>query len=72
MLKRVAAALLAGLLSVCAASALGEGVMLGVQVKDTPAPTEQLTAEPTATPFVLVHVCCYRARGLLSGVRRAF
>jgi len=51
MLKRIAAALLVALLPACA---LGEGgVMLGVQVKDTPAPTAAPTAEPTATPFVL-------------------
>jgi len=52
MLKRVAAALLFAVLPVCAASALGEGVILGVQVKDTLAPTAEPTAAPTATPFV--------------------
>ena len=55
MLKRVAA-LFFGALLICAAPALGEGVMLGVQVKDTPAPTLEPTAEPTATPFVLIAV----------------
>ena len=56
MLKRMCAALLAASMLLCAAPALGEGVMLGVQVKDTPAPTVEPTAEPTATPFVLVAV----------------
>ena len=46
MLKCMCAALLAAALLVCGAAA--EGAMLGVQVKDTPAP--QLTAEPTAEP----------------------
>ena len=55
MLKRVAA-LFVGALLVCAAPALGEGMMLGVQVKDTPAPTLQPTPEPTATPFVFAAV----------------
>ena len=55
MLKYVAA-LLTGALLVCAAPAMGEGVMLGVQVKDTPAPTLAPTAEPTATPFALAAV----------------
>ena len=54
MLKRMMAMLLACLVFTVTAAA--EGVMLGVQVKDTPAPTAEPTAEPTATPFVLVHV----------------
>ena len=56
MLKRLAAMLAAMTLLAGALPALGEGMMLGVQVKDTPAPTAQPTSEPTATPFVLVHV----------------
>ena len=56
MLKRLAAVAAAVLLLACALPALGEGMMLGVQVKDTPAPTAEPTFEPTATPFVLVHV----------------
>lgn len=56
MLKHLAAALLGCALLGCAVPALGEGVLLGVQVKDTPAPTLQPTEEPTATPFVLAAV----------------
>ena len=56
MFKHMAAALLGGALLACAVPALGEGAMLGIQVKDTPAPTAAPTAEPTATPFVLVAV----------------
>ena len=50
MLKRMAAALVA--LSVCAVPvcAPAEGEMLGVQVKDTPAPTAVPTAAPTEEP----------------------
>lgn len=56
MLKRMTAALLACLILAMAAGAGAEGVMLGVQVKDTPAPTAEPIAEPTATPFALVAV----------------
>ncbi len=56
MRKKLAAALMAGALLGCTTTALSESVMLGVQVKDTPAPTAASTAEPTATPFVLVAV----------------
>lgn len=56
MCKQFAAALLACVLLVCALPALGEGVMLGVQVKDTPTPAPQPTQAPTPTPFVLVAV----------------
>ena len=56
MLKHLAAALLGCALLGCTMPALGEGMMLGVQVKDTPAPTLQPTAQPTATPFMLAAV----------------
>ena len=56
MLKHLAAALLGCALLGCTIPALGEGMMLGVQVKDTPAPTLQPTAQPTATPFMLAAV----------------
>ena len=56
MLKHLAAALLAASMTACAMPALCEGMMLGVQVKDTPAPTMEPTAEPTATPFALTAV----------------
>ena len=56
MLKYVLAVLLSLALPACAVPAMGEGGMLGVQVKDTPAPTASPTAEPTATPFVLAAV----------------
>jgi len=52
MLKHLCALLLGCALLGCALPALGEGMMLGVQIKDTPAPT----AEPTATPFALAAV----------------
>lgn len=56
MQKRMAALTLAACLLAYAVPGMGEGVMLGVQVKDTPAPTLEPTAQPTATPFVLVAV----------------
>ena len=56
MLKYVLAVLLSLALPACAVPAMGEGGMLGVQVKDTLAPTASPTAEPTATPFVLAAV----------------
>ena len=56
MLKYLCAALLSAALLACAMPAWGEGVVLGVQVKDTPSPTPRITAEPTATPFALFAV----------------
>lgn len=56
MLKRLTAVMFAAVMIVLAAVSAAEGMMLGVQVKDTPAPTAEPTASPTATPFVLVAV----------------
>lgn len=56
MRKYMAATMLSVCLLACAAPGMGESVMLGVQVKDTPAPTLEPTAQPTATPFVLAAV----------------
>lgn len=53
MLKRFTAMLIACMMMTASFAAMAEGVMLGVQVKDTPAPTAEPTAQPTATPFVL-------------------
>lgn len=53
MLKRLTAMLIACMMTAASFAAMAEGVMLGVQVKDTPAPTAEPTAQPTATPFVL-------------------
>ncbi len=53
MLKRLTAMLIACMMMTASFAAMAEGVMLGVQVKDTPAPTAEPTAQPTATPFVL-------------------
>lgn len=54
MLKRLTALLLACLMIALASVAAGEGVMLGVQVKDTPAPSAEPTAQPTAAPLAVI------------------
>ena len=48
--------LLAMMLAAAPVYGMAEGTMLGIQVKDTPAPTLAPTAEPTATPFALAAV----------------